>query len=132
MSRQGFTLTEVLVTIVIIGILASASLVYYGTTIQRSRWDAAHQVVQTIYDAEQQYFSVNDVYTAASCASPQTTWRSQLNMDHPCPGASPSVTYNITVAGSGPTATFNATATYNAQTQTVDQNRAFGGTWVRP
>ena len=135
MRRGGFTLTEVLVAVTIVGILSAASVVYYGTTVQRARWDAARQVLQAIYDGEQVYFAINNTYafgfsctTALDAVPPAISWRRSLNMDHPCPGAAPPVTYGI----AGTATTFVATVTSNAQTQTVDQVRTYGGTWTRP
>ena len=135
MGNRGFTLTEVLVAVTIIGILSAASVVYYGTTVQRSRWDAAQQVLQTIYDGEQAYFALNNTYafgftcaTALDVAPPAISWRRSLNMDNPCPGASPPVTYGI----AGTATTFTATATSNSQTQTINDTRTPSGTWTRP
>lgn len=59
MGRRGFTITEILIAVTLVGIVAGASVGYYATAVQRSRWDAARDVLLTIYTAEQAYFSLD-------------------------------------------------------------------------
>lgn len=58
MRRDGFTVTEVLVAVTIVGILAAASVAFYATALQRERWDAARDILRTIYTGEQMYFNL--------------------------------------------------------------------------
>lgn len=139
MGRRGFTLTEVLIAVTLVGILASASVANYVTAVQRTRWDTARQILLQIYDGENQFFAANNAFVGPiTCATLQdggvgvVSWRRSLNMDHPCPpGVVNPVTYAVALIA-GPGFTVTATNVAAATTQTIDQNRTFGGTWVRP
>lgn len=158
MGRAGFTLTEILVAVALVGILAAVAVVNYGLTIQRTRFDTARDVITKIYDGEQKYFSTiaegfsffpTPANTQGACSGAVpciNLWRGNLFMDDPNPNPPAPVGgpigYAVTTAGAPPT-TFTVTATYNGLTQTVDQNRVFcppcptcpvgaGCTWGRP
>lgn len=57
MKQRGFTLIEVLVVVVIIGVLVSMALPMYTRTIERSRAAEAMTIVKTINDAVYVYYS---------------------------------------------------------------------------
>lgn len=59
MRRHGYTLIELIVTVTILGLLASASVHYYGAAVERERWDAARDILFAIYTGEQMYISLN-------------------------------------------------------------------------
>ncbi len=141
-GTNGLTLTELLISVAIVGILAAAAVSNYGVAVQRARWDAARSVLLKIYDGEQNYYAnVGDgrVYPAVPTgAGGQPNWRNNLNLDDP--NQDPALGYTIVVAV-GPPATFTARATYNATTQTVTQDRVLSqtsnvgcpaGIWCRP
>lgn len=145
MGRHGFTLTEILIAIAIVGIVSSAAVVNYGVATQRSQFDAARAVLLTIYDGEWRYFNTVSFGTAfrsigtpvcaagAAGAACRTDWRNNLGMDNPNMVAGQAVSYGVVAGGVAPNFTFTATATYGAgQTQILNQDREFTGTWVRP
>ena len=47
--RTGYTLTELITAVAIIGILAAASVGYHVIAVQRERWDAARDLLLAIY-----------------------------------------------------------------------------------
>lgn len=130
--RAGFTLAEVLIAIVIVGIVASISLTQYGATVQRARYDTARDVLLLIYSGEQTYYTLQSTY-AQPAAGNMTQWRSWLYMDDPNlrdPDGSLPVNYVVTANGTG----FYARATKgtSANYLQINDQRNFTGTWGRP
>lgn len=149
LGRAGFTLTEVLVAVTIVGILSAAAVANYGAAVGRARFDAARDVLLKIYDGEWKYnntvanglnFYPNPAATLSLNCTPGGTWvacnnptRNNLFMDAPSTPSS-AVSYQVQSVPGG----FTATATYvgTGATQTIDQDKQFCGggacTWVRP
>jgi len=128
----GFTLAEVLVTIVIVGILAAIAIPRYRKTIERGYWREAQDLLMTIYHGERAFFFTNTAYCDADnpTGAPCTGWRS-IHMDNPNLGSIP-VTFSVTASGSS----FTATATRadgSGRTMTIDQNRNVDtSAWPQP
>lgn len=57
MNTKGFTLTELLVTVVILGVLVSIAMPQYMRTVERSRAAEAMSVIKTVNDAIYVYYS---------------------------------------------------------------------------
>ena len=128
-GRSGFTLGEVLVVVIIIGILASIALPQFRKTVVRGYWNAAQDLLQTVYSGEQVYEAANDTYVDPAGCVP--AWRC-IYMDDPNVANIP-----VTYAVEGVSATaFTAKATYTGEgggSMTINQNRALDTTgWPMP
>ncbi|MEN6473271.1 MAG: type IV pilin protein [Syntrophaceae bacterium] len=100
MDKRGFTLAELMITVVIIGILAAVAIPIYSGYTQRARRSEAFTAVQTIAMAEEKAFAETGAYVdiAALRAAP---WNMNVpNATH--------WNYNVTLYG---TTQFKATAT---------------------
>ena len=129
-GRHGFSLMELLVTVVIIGILAAVALPDYVKTRERSYWQEAESLLLAIYAGERAYFLINDFYYDVVNETSMAEWR-KINIDNPNLASIP-VTYSVTAAGVGAASTFTATSTRPGgpcagSTRTIDQNRALSG-----
>ena len=61
-QQKGFTLIELVVTMVIVAILASIAIPTYRDSIRKSKRRAAQSVMMDYAPREQQYFVANRVY----------------------------------------------------------------------
>jgi len=62
-NKSGFTLIEVLVVVLIIGILTSVAMPQYQKAVWKSRAAQIIPVVKTLGEAEQVYFATYNTYT---------------------------------------------------------------------
>jgi len=113
MCRKGFTLLEVLIVVIIIGILAAIALPQYSATIEKSKSAEAVTNVGSIRAALDRYWYQNGSIT---------TSLDGLDIDNPNNVTNKLYTYSITDDGTSATTrvyTVTATRTSGTNTYTV-------------
>lgn len=113
MFKKGFTLLEVLIVVIIIGILAAIALPQYTTTLEKSKSAEAATNVGSIRAALDRYWYQNGAIT---------TTIGNLDIDDPNSVTNKLYTYTVTDDGTSATTriyTVTATRTVGATTYTV-------------
>ena len=108
-NQKGFTLLELLVVVVIVGVLAAAAVPIYLNYVKDSRRAEAKGALGAIVTGESAYYQKNNTYANAADTA---TIRTLLNTDLSDPSAR--WTFAIT---SATTTGFTATATGRAATE---------------
>ncbi len=62
MNNKGYTLMEVLVTVLLIGILSAIALPQYTKIVERQKGSEIIQVLAALGQSQERYFAVNEVY----------------------------------------------------------------------
>ena len=84
-SSSGFTIVELLIVIVVIGILAAITIVAYNGVTARADYAKAQSDLKTLNHAVLQYYAINNSYPDTS-----GSWRYQANAgDNFIPGIKP-------------------------------------------
>ncbi len=126
MRRGGFTLMELLVVTVIIGLLAAIAIPSIERIRERGYRRHAMDVLMAIYTAERGYFAEQGQYLGP-LGLPPDNWR-PLGIDNPNDARFSPVQFTVVVNVLPPT--FLATATRPPSDQlTIDQDRNVAGGW---
>jgi type IV pilus assembly protein PilE len=103
--QQGFTLTELMITVVVISILLAIAVPSYRQHVIRSKRTAAQAVMMDIANREQQFLLANRAYAdkatleASGYALPADVGESYTWDVVPGTGAAPSFTITFTATG---------------------------------
>ena len=129
---EGFTLAEVLIVVVILGVLAAIALPRFFPQAEKSRTAEAIGILSAIRQGEESYILENGQYLDPST---QVDGWAQLGIDDPNPGRY--FNYSVGVNNGANPKTFLATATrnsnldpqslYRTKTITLDQDGTYGG-----
>jgi prepilin-type N-terminal cleavage/methylation domain-containing protein len=141
-ARRGFTLVELMVVTVIIGVMAAMSVPSFQRAIEQSRADIAAANLRAIWAAERLYWLEYHTYTpaAASPVNPDPAMQSLSNMgliDTEIVSGAGGYTYAVTEAT---TTSFTATATRTTNSNFFSINESgnvsgsisFGGSPITP
>jgi len=99
--RKGFTLLELIIVIIIIGVLASLGFTQYTRVVERGRTAEAKAILGTIRTAEQAYYLEQGSYTS-------TIGNLAVNASTACNGQT---AYYFAYSVTGSTTDFTGTAT---------------------
>ena len=113
--KKGFTLVELLIVVIIIGILATIAMPQYQRFVERSRQAEANTILGSIRNAEEVYRIDHDSYIAAL---PGNAGDDDLMNVLPADDSDEHYfTYEVTAAGTGAAATFLAIAERNVDAE---------------
>ncbi len=119
---RGFTLIELVVVVVVIGVLAGIAIPTYRKTVEKQRGDKAKLILQTIYTAEKLYKLDYNTYGSLN------NLINNKYMDNPNAGGAKFV---YSILGVGAT-TFQARATRSGKYLAISQGGIVPGHWTWP
>jgi type IV pilus assembly protein PilE len=104
-AQNGFTLIELMIVVVIIGLLASVAIPMYGDYVTRGRLVEAMSALSDGRARMEQFFQDNRDYSAATlqangCPSGQIMPADTANFTYTCAGLS-TTAYTLTATGTG-------------------------------
>lgn len=126
---RGFTLIELMVTIAIVGILASVALPAYTAYVQRSRVPPALDALSTVATRlEQRYQDTGNYANAGACG---VTMPTAQNFAITCVISGAGQGFDATATGSGPMAGYTYTINQvGARATTAHPKGANAGCWT--
>jgi prepilin-type N-terminal cleavage/methylation domain-containing protein len=108
MARRGYTLSELLIAVVIMGVMASVAVPTFTKSRERATANASRDMLLAIYTGEQVYASQNGgAFLAIGEGDPSSEWL-KIFVDNPNAAGFP-VRFSVT-AGVGPPPVFVAQA----------------------
>ena len=138
--KRGFTLLEMMVVVVVIGILVAMAVPNYSKAVELERWRAARDILMTMYYGERTHMfaSNNGTYcdvtggTNNGCTGPAPCWN-DIHTENP---NLKSIPITFTATSSGPFTTFTGTAQHDpggrcdSKSMSINEQRRFSGNWV--
>ncbi|MFH1853986.1 MAG: type IV pilin protein [Candidatus Omnitrophota bacterium] len=118
MGRKGFTLVEVLIVVIIIGILAAIGIPQFAASIEKSKGGEARAGLGHVQTGEKVYFAENEAYTNSNALLDISLSERYWTFTISTPTAT---TYTATAERSG--------GTRDGQIITMDQNGTINGNW---
>ena len=119
MNRKGFTLVEVLVVVIIIGILAAIGIPQFAASIEKAKGGEARAGLGHLQTGEKVYYAESEYYTTNTADLDITLTQKYWTFTIATPT---STTYTATATRSG--------GSYSGQTLTMDQAGTVSGNWT--
>lgn len=124
-TAVGFTLIELVIVIIVLGILAALAVPSFTKTMVKEDERQARAMLQLIYSAERVYYlnTSPQTYTKITDPDDANEWRNKLNLDGPN-ATGQSVRYTVPSAGSN---SFRAEAKRGSGTLRINQDGDISG-----
>ncbi|MFP4459767.1 MAG: type IV pilin protein [Candidatus Zixiibacteriota bacterium] len=105
MNKRGFTLIELMIVVVIIGLLAALAIPRFQSSVTKTKVVEAKQVLKQIYQASNSYYEAHGQYPAlhtfndASNKETASDWDPIPDLVVHAPSGQPRFSYEVTIGG---------------------------------
>ncbi|HEU0299151.1 MAG TPA: prepilin-type N-terminal cleavage/methylation domain-containing protein [Longimicrobium sp.] len=101
-NRKGFTLIELMIVVVIIGILAAIAIPKFNNASARAKEKEADGILSQIYRLQETYAAENNGSAAASFTDLESVgWQAPVGLKHYTMPATPAIPATMTATGTG-------------------------------
>jgi len=125
--KKGFTLVELIIVVIIIGVLASIALPQYTTAVERAKVGKAKSVLGLIVSAEKMYAAEHNNAFVACANEAAVTTSLGTYIDVANSMADPEWTYIAAATGTATATRVGGGTAYTGKTVTLDVSGTYAG-----